>query len=223
MRKNHIQPLWWSNAASIVGQHWCLKGIGIPLFIGLFLGAYFYLLKIPSYPTTVMPIVWLDSLIEFQPLSLPLYLSLWVYVCLPPTFASTRRELVQYAVAMAMMCMMALTIFYFWPTTVPQANIDWLQYPSVDFLKSLDAAGNACPSLHVATTMLSCNYLHYLLKRFNSPLWVRVVNGMWCSGIIYSTMAIRQHVALDVLAGLALGLTTAAVFSRMLRYEPVMP
>src|SRR5206468_1754507 len=44
-----------------------------------------------------------------------------------------------------------LIIFYFWPTVVPAANIDWAAYPEVDFLKSMDASGNACLSLHVAT------------------------------------------------------------------------
>lgn len=175
------------------------------LFIGVFFGAYFYLLKYPVYATTVIPLTWLDQLISFQPAALPLYLSLWVYVSLPPVFFATRRELFSYGRAMALMCVAGLTIFYFWPTVVPAANIDWARYPDMDFLKNLDAAGNACPSLHVTTAIFSGIWLHHLLRRFSAPPWILIFNWVWCIGIIYSTLATHQHVALDMWAGLVLG------------------
>jgi hypothetical protein len=136
-----------------MSTHVYLKSIGTMLFIGLFFGAYFYVLKEPGYPTTVMPMTLLDRLIGLQPLTLPMYLSLWVYVSLPPALLETRRELYGYAMAMAGTCLAGLIIFYFWPTEVPAANIDWALYPEVVFLKSMDASGNACPSLHVATAV----------------------------------------------------------------------
>ena len=179
------------------------------LFISLFFGAYFYLLKAPAYPSTVMPIIFLDRLIGFQPLALPIYLSLWVYVSLPPALLATRRELYRYGLAMALTCLAALIVFYFWPTVVPAANIDWAQYPDVNFLKNVDAAGNACPSLHVATAIFSAIWLHHLLCRFCAPLWLLSFNWVWCIGIVYSAMATRQHVAVDVLAGLLLGVPAA--------------
>jgi membrane-associated phospholipid phosphatase len=193
-----------------------LKSIGTTVFIGLFFGAYFYLLKDPAYPTTVMPITLLDRLIGFQPLALPVYVSLWVYVSLPPALLATRRELYGYAMAMAGTCLAGLFVFYFWPTVVPAPDIDWAQYPDVAFLKSMDASGNACPSLHVATAVFSGIWLQYLLRRFGAPLWILIPNWVWCAGIVYSAMATRQHVAVDVLAGLLLG-ALAAAFS--LRYR----
>jgi membrane-associated phospholipid phosphatase len=186
-----------------------LKSIGTMLFISLFFGAYFYLLKVPSYPTTVMPITLLDRLIGFQPLALSMYISLWVYVSLPPTLLATRRELYGYGMSMAGTCLAGLIVFYFWPTAVPAANIDWAQYPGVDFLKSMDASGNACPSLHVATAVFSGIWLHHLLRRFGAPRWILIFNGAWCIGIVYSSLATRQHVAVDVLAGLLLGALAA--------------
>lgn len=186
-----------------------LKSIGTTLFIGLFFGAYFYLLKEPVYRPTVMPFTLLDRLIGFQPLALPMYISLWVYVSLPPALLSTRRELYGYGLAMAVTCFAGLFVFYFWPTAVPAANIDWTQYPGVDFLKNMDASGNACPSLHVTTAIFSGIWLHHLLRRFGGPLWILIFNWMWCIGIVYSTIATRQHVAVDVLVGLALGVLAA--------------
>lgn len=186
-----------------------LKSIGTPLFIGLFFGAYFYVLKNPAYPTTVMPVIFLDRLIPFQPLAFYAYISLWVYVSLPPALLASRRELYGYGAVMAATCLAGLGIFYFWPTAVPPADIDWTRYPNMEFLKNLDAAGNACPSLHVATVVFSGMWLHRLLRRFGAPWWMLLINGGWCAGIVYSTLAVRQHVAVDVLAGLALGLLAA--------------
>jgi len=209
LNEHSQQTQWWCQAGAVIPRHVYLKSIGTMLFISLFFGAYFYLLKGPAYPATVMPITSLDRLIGFQPLALPLYLSLWVYVSLPPALLATRRELVGYALAMAGTCLAGLIVFYFWPTAVPAANIDWAQYPDVAFLKSMDASGNACPSLHVATAVFSGIWLHHLLRRFGAPLWILVFNWAWCTGIVYSALATRQHVAVDVLAGLALGVLTA--------------
>ena len=208
----YIPMPWYWQAAAVIPRHVALKSIGTTLFIGLFFCAYFYLLKHSAYPTWPMPLTWLDRQIGFQPGALPLYLSLWVYVSLPPAFFATRRGLYRYAIAMAIMCITGLIIFYFWPTAVPTADINWAEYPDVDFLKNIDASGNACPSLHVATAFFSGVWLHHLFRRFGAPPWILLLNWIWCIGIIYSTLATRQHVAVDVLAGLILA-GLAAYFS----------
>lgn len=205
---------WHRQAAKAISRHLVLKSIGTTLFISLFFGAYFYLLNSPAYPTTVMPLTLFDRLIGFEPLAMPLYVSLWVYVSLPPAFLATRRELHGYGMAMAATCLAGLLIFYFWPTAVPAADIDWARYPGVDFLKNLDASGNAFPSLHVATAIFSGLWLHHLLRRFGGPPWILFVNGLWCFGIVYSTLATRQHVAVDVLGGLLLGVLGAGLSLR---------
>ena len=196
---------WFRQAAAAIPKHLILKGFGITIFISVFFLAYFHVLRHPAYPPTVMPVIWLDRLISFEPLALPVYLSLWFYVSLLPTLFATRSELYRYGLTMASMCVFGLSIFYFWPTGAPAPDIDWAQYPEVKFLKNIDASGNACPSLHVATAFFSGIWLHHLLRRFGAPLWIRLFNWTWCTGIIYSTMAIRQHVAVDVGAGLVLG------------------
>jgi len=214
LNENGRQTPWHRQAAAALSRHLYLKSIGTPLFIGLFFGAYFYVLKDPAYPTTVMPVILLDRLIGFQPLALPMYLSLWVYVSLPPALLATRRELYGYGLAMAGTCLAGLVVFYFWPTAVPAGDIDWAQYPDVALLKSLDASGNACPSLHVATAVFSGIWLHHLLRRFGAPPWILVFNWVWCIAIVYSALATRQHVAVDVLAGLALGVPAACLSLR---------
>jgi membrane-associated phospholipid phosphatase len=208
------QMPWYRQARAVAFTHVYLKSIGTTLFISLFFVVYFHLLKQPAYPATEMPIILLDHVVGFQPLALPMYLSLWVYVSFPPALLATRRELYGYGMAMAGTCLAGLTVFYFWPTVIPAANIDWAQYPDVAFLKSMDASGNACPSLHVATAVFSGIWLHRLLRAFAAPLWILILNWAWCTGIVYSALATRQHVAVDVLAGLALGVLAACLSLR---------
>lgn len=213
------RPNWYTLAARALRQHMLLKALGTPLFIALFFGAYFYLLKYPVYQTTIMPTIWLDHVIEFAPNALSLYLSLWVYVSLPPALIATRPVLYRYALAMTAACMIGLLSFYFWPTAIPSPDIDWTLYPDVHFLKNIDAAGNAFPSLHAATAMFSGVWLHVLLRSFGGPRWILALNALWGVGIIYSTIATRQHVAVDVLGGVILGGVAALISLRVRRQQ----
>jgi len=79
------------------------------------------------------------------------------------------------------------------------------------FLKNIDASGNACPSLHVATAFFTGIWFQHVLRRFSAPRWVLVINWAWCVAIVYSTVAIRQHVVVDAAAGLLLGGVAAAL------------
>ena len=190
---------------------WVLKAIGISAFMALFFSLYLHLLKSPLFPVTTMPLTLPDRLIGFHPEALLLYGSLWVYVSLPPALMPTRHELIRYGLAAMLLCLAGLACFLFWPTAVPPADVDWARYPGFAFLKNLDTAGNACPSLHVATAAFSAVWLHRQLREMGGGRTIRVGSALWCAGIVYSTLATKQHVALDVLAGLALGFAAAGI------------
>lgn len=194
---------------ALIGAQFWFKCFGTIGFTAIFFGAYIYLLKNPSAQVTTMPVTMIDRLVTFEPQALIIYLSLWVYVSLPPILMPTRREVVEYGIWIGSVCLIALTIFYFWPSAVPPANIDWAVYPGMAFLKGVDAAGNACPSLHVATAVFAAYWLHWLLPAAGGGRRVRMANSLWCIAIAYSTLATRQHVAVDVIAGGALGLALA--------------
>lgn len=196
---------------------WRAKLIGTTLGMTAFFVAYFQLLNHPQFPVTLMPLIAADRLVAFHPETLPLYLSLWVYVSLAPGFLVTRRELLSYGLAAVVLSVIGLGIFLFWPTAVPPPTVDWSQHPSFLFLKTVDAAGNACPSLHVAFAVFTAVWFERLLREMGANRLVRALNWLWCLGILYSTMATRQHVALDVIAGAALGALVAAGHLRWLR------
>jgi membrane-associated phospholipid phosphatase len=198
-------------------SHFWFKTFGTTGFTFLFFVAYVSLLKHPLFDVTVIPVTWLDRVIGFQPAALPVYLSLWVYVSLPPMLMGSRRDIVSYGWRMATVCLIALTVFLVWPNAVPPANIDWARYPGMAFLKGVDAAGNACPSLHVATAVFTAIWLHYRLRHLDFGAAWCVFNLTWCAGIMYSTMATKQHVAIDVLAGTALA-TGTAYLTRLTRH-----
>ena len=174
-----------------------------------FMTVYFWLLRHPLFPVTVVPLTGLDRLISFQPWSLVLYASLWLYLSIVPLLLYTRSEWIPYLSAITLLSLIGFGIFFFWPTAIPRPDIDWTQYPAIDFLKSVDASGNACPSLHVAFAVMNVIWLHRLLKELGTPVILRVLNGCWCAGIVYSTLATKQHVAIDVEMGLLLGSVVA--------------
>ena len=208
----------WLHQAWIHGHKWWpTKVFGTVLGMALFFAAYFWVLQHPLFSVTTMPHTAVDQLIRFRPEALPLYLSLWFYVSLVPALLVDRHELVSYVLAIGGMSVVGLGIFLRWPTTVFWADADWSQHPAFAFLQSVDASGNACPSLHVAFAVFTAVWLSRLLKRLGAGHGVRAFNWLWCLGILYSTIAIRQHVALDVLAGVGLGAVVTVVHLRWLR------
>ena len=72
-------------------------------------------------------------------------------------------------------------------------------------LGGVDAGGNACPSLHVATAVFTAYWLDHVVRDMGLGTRGRVCNALWFIAIAWSTMATKQHVSLDVISGFALG------------------
>jgi membrane-associated phospholipid phosphatase len=222
----HQQPAdvgWLHQAGDRLCSWWLAKMLCTTLGMTAFFIVYFQLLRHPLHPPITVPLTAVDRLIDFRPEALPLYLSLWFYVSLAPALLINRRELASYGLAAIGLSVIGLGIFLFWPTVVPRPEVDWLQHPAFAFLKSVDASGNACPSLHVAFAVFTAVWFERILRQMGAGRVARALNWLWCLGILYSTVAIRQHVALDVLAGAVLGAAVAVVHLRLLRVFPGPP
>ncbi len=193
---------------------WGAKLVGTTVGMAAFFLVYFWVVRHPQFPVSIMPLTPVDRAIGIWSAALPLYLSLWVYVSLAPALLCDGRELASYAVTAVVLSAIGLGCFFFWPTTVPSWEVEWARYPGLGYLKAADAAGNACPSLHVSFAVLSGAWLDRSLRELRARSGLRALNWLWCVGISVSTIAVRQHVFLDVVAGAALGgLVTAAHFA----------
>jgi len=199
------QQLWMR-----LKSRWWLKTTGIVISITAFMVAYFVLLRHPQFAVKVMPLQPVDHWIAFVPWAVLPYASLWIYIGLVPALLRLRsNEMVRYVACVVLLGAIGCACFYFFPTRVPDYPLDWSRWPMVAFLKSTDAAGNACPSLHVAFSVLTAIWMHWLLRRAGAPRWAHAINMAWCVLIVWSTMATRQHVALDVEIGALLGALVA--------------
>lgn len=210
-----FRPRWTRQIASRAVYLWPLKAVGTMGFMALFFWGYFGVLRNPLFPATVMPLTAVDEWIAFTPLAFPAYASLWVYASLPPALINNLRTLLRFGIWIAALCLFCLGLFWVFPTAVPVADIDWALYPEMAIIKNVDAGGNACPSLHVAAAVFTAFWLDRVFRTVAVPWPLRGLNGLFCLAILWSTVATRQHVAIDVLAGIVVG-TLFAVLS--LRY-----
>lgn len=190
-----------------IGTDVPLKALGSPVLMIAFFVTYFAILRHPLSPPTVIPRIAVDHWIPFQPWTLAVYASLWLYVLLPSALMVSRRELRDHTLGAVALAVTGLTIFLLWPTITPPTGIDWAAHPQMLFLKNVDASGNACPSLHVAFAVFAAGWLDRMLRRVHANKPALALNFVWAAAIAYSTLGTHQHVALDVLAGALLGWT----------------
>ncbi len=220
MNANHHRSTWLREIVRRSKKHLLLKVVGTTAFMWIFFIGYFHLLRHPASPVVEMPLLALDRLIGFQPWALGAYVSLWFYVGIAPGLLLSVRQLLAYASWIGALCATGLACFYFWPNAVPPQPGDPGQYPGFGLLQGIDAAGNACPSLHVATAVFSAIWLDHLLRDMRTGPLGRAANWCWVALIAYSTLAIKQHVTLDVIAGALLG---AGFALPALRWRPRDP
>lgn len=202
---------WPTLLAQRMRYLWWLKFLGVCAFMWLFFIGYFHTLRHPRHEVVVMPLTWLDGAVAFVPQALWVYLSLWLYVGVAPGLLSSFRDLLRYTAWIGALCLAGLACFYFWPTAVPRLALDLSAYPGFALLQGVDAPGNACPSLHVATAAFTALWVEHVLRSIGAPPWLRGCNALWVGAIVWSTMATRQHVAWDVAGGLLLALVFAVL------------
>lgn len=200
--------------AARFGHLFVLKALGTTAWTWLFFIGYFHLLRHPVHPVIVVPATALDHLIPFWPQTLVAYVSLWVYVGIAPGLQPRFVDLLAYGAWAGGLLVVGLALFYVWPTQVPSGTYDPMGFPGFDLMKGIDAAGNACPSMHVGIAIFTAIRVELLLRQIGAPPWTRVVNLAWFAAITYSTLALKQHVVVDVVAGALLGGAFAWASSR---------
>lgn len=213
-------PGWLRQCGPQLAALWPSKLFGLSGGMTAFFAAYFWVLHHPKHPPILMPLTMVDRWLPFTPAALPLYLSLWVYVSLAPSLMSNRGQLNSWFLGALGLSVSGLGLFYGCPTAVPPPDVTWADDSLFAFLKTTDASGNACPSLHVAFAVFTAFVLARQLRKLGAGAAARGFNVLWCAGIIWSTLATRQHVFWDAAAGAVLGAVFGALFVRGARFGP---
>ncbi len=212
------QPLPWAvDFRARIRSGFLSTTLWTTFLTGLFFVGYLFVQRHPAYAPITMPRTGLDLMIPFQPVALLAYVSIWIYVGVGPGLQRTKAEFAAYGFWLGAMCVLGLGIFYFWPTQVPVRALEATGFPGFGALRRVDQASNACPSMHVAVAIFTAVRIGDVLRLIRAPLRMRLLNVAWFMVIVYSTLAIKQHVVLDVVAGALLG----AIFALMsLRWRP---
>ena len=211
LRAAELSPSWNTALALRVRHLFWLKFAGVTVVTSGFMAGYFYVLRNPWSLPTKMPLTALDAAIPLQPPMMLVYLSLWLYVGVAPGLELRLRDLLVYAAWMSAMCLCGLLIFLLWPTQAPLPIPTGVNFIGFALVKGIDTPANACPSMHVAAAVFTAIRIHDTLQRIQTPPWLPAINALWCACILYSTLAVKQHVVLDILGGAMLAMTFASL------------
>ena len=154
-------------------------------------------------PEGVLVTTWLDSFIPFIPAFVVPYAVYPIIGILP--FVVFWKDYGKYrtvALSMATVLAISIVIFMTFQTSVARADFvaDDLFTWGVSVVYSLDEPLNALPSLHVAIPVIATLFIYAEKRRLG--LYILPVTIL----IALSTVFIKQHAILDLIAGLALAL-----------------
>ena len=196
----------------ILNRFW-LKSIGIPSFVWIFFEIYFYLINNSFYPVKIIPLTFVDEIIPMQKWAWLPYLSLWLYVSIPPSILTQSRSLLYYGFWIIILCGSGICFYCFYPSALPPINRPISE--QLLWIAKIDAEKNVFPSMHVATAVFSGFWLNRLIIDCNCKSFWKYLNVIWCGLIIFSTLATKQHVFWDALSGLFLGIVIAYLSLRL--------
>jgi membrane-associated phospholipid phosphatase len=201
--------------ATLVGRlksELVLKLIFLVTLLALVYAPYFFLQRHHFFATNDVPVSFFDRLIPFSDQAVWPYLSIYLLMPVGPFLMKHRDQIFGYVTGAVLISLVADIIFLFWPTTCPRSpaastNMAYLA------LTAVDNSFHAFPSLHAAFAVYSalCAGLVFrelgVGRRWRFGIWV------WTFWILYATLATKQHVLMDILAGSTLGfMAYAAVF-----------
>lgn len=124
---------------------------------------------------------------------------------------ASREEL--WRLAIPMMCGMVLTVaFYLFVPTGLNLRPESMSGPPflvwvVELLHKADTPTNVCPSIHVFISfIIDQAWQRSALITGDKNRWKRILIRLWDLAIILSTLFLKQHSVIDVIAGMAVGL-----------------
>lgn len=146
---------------------------------------------------------WLDRMIPFNPYSIIPYFSL--YILIPLAFFKCQpKKIITLTNGFCLISLMATSIYFIFPTTINRVGVvenSGFLYIFIGLFYQIDTSFNCFPSQHCALAILCTACLMATDKLINSMYF------LWCLLILWSTVAVRQHLAIDLIGGIFLGLS----------------
>lgn len=192
----------------------------IKLFLGgaitaLFWGGYFRLEHLTHAAVTPMPALAIDRMIPFIPGAAFIYLSQFVTMPLVIWLMNSRRQLLRCCRGLFLLIGFSFLVFYCWPTVVVRTEMAPGQFFLYDLIVDADQTGNACPSLHAAFGVFTAGCAWEVFQGWEHKRWLIGATWAWTTAVLISTLLIKQHVFLDLLAGSLLGLVSWWLLTRL--------
>lgn len=161
-------------------------------------------------PRAAVPIAesFIDPLIPFSTAGVWLYLSFFALI--PFTYLSIRIQSARWLMhAMQISALICGVVFIAYPTTLltayaAPASDSSLSTLAWRALAWVDTARNCLPSLHAALTLL-CSWA---LIDWRQHPWRSILAIVLGLGILYSIVQLRRHLAVDLGAGLVVGIAS---------------
>ena len=184
------------------------------LFVGVALAVVFSLAYygnqcVSPRPVFPMPTTWLDRAIPFDTGATGLYLSWYLMLPVVPLLIGTHDQLRRYALGLLVIGLVGNTFFLLYPTGVARPPLPEAAGWMYRLVVAMDKPVNACPSMHAALSIFTALWFARLCAdepRLALPrpaLWAGAM-WLWAVAILYGTLATRQHVVIDLVAGTAL-------------------
>jgi fatty acid desaturase len=176
---------------------------------------YFAIQHHAIFSAHVVPLTTLDRLVPFFQPAIYAYVSFYVLLALPLLLVRDERSMRQMAFGFAWIACVSNVLFLMWPTAIPFATSSGQATESLlRLVRAADTNLNACPSLHASLAVYCalCSARSLKSRSQRASIW------FWTFLILAATLLTRRHVAIDLLAGSALGLAAyAALFKAEVR------
>ena len=142
-----------------------------------------------------------------------LYLSFYLLILIPGLLPSD-RQFRRFLIALALTGFVSLVVFLLVPSGVQRPQ-EFRTGASGAYLRLIhvDLPRNAFPSLHASVTILAAIVGGIVLRGWPA----RLLFWAWAAGVLWSTMATRQHVLFDVVSGALLACISWIVAARLLK------
>lgn len=174
-----------------------------------YIAVYQIVNRFPVLPPRELAMNWVDHAVPFAPELLPLYVAYIPFFWWTGARSEDDRAATRFFYATHFQLLVCAVIWMSFPVTMPRADFYRAEaYGWADaFWRWFDAPNNCLPSLHAANGLL--------FVQFN---WGRRWRGLHTAvamAIVASTLLVKQHYAVDVLAGAAVYVLTATLLARV--------